>query len=176
MLDIAGKYENELKLLFTNITFDEKYKYLDASSYRDIYTSTTSTWSKHEFVSIYNNKIIGYMKYSIDRDSNIAHAMRVVNFDNKCNIIFSKDLRKFLTDIFEKFQFRKLVFSVIIGNPVEKSYDKICEKHGGRIIGIKKENCKLIDGNYYDIKIYEILRSDYIKNKEIKHENIKTKN
>ena len=50
---------------------------------------------------------------------------------------------------------------MVIGNPIEKSYDKMVKKYGGRIIGTYKEDVKLIDGEYYDKKLYEILSSEY---------------
>jgi len=164
MLDIANKYEEKLQLLFANIAFDDKYKFLTGSSYRDKYKTSDSTWQKHEFVSIHNKEIMGYLQYSLDRVSNIAFGMQIVNFKNP-NIIFANDLKKFLTDIFEKFQFRKLKFAVYVGNPIEKSYDKICKKYGGRVVGTYKQDDKLIDGNYYDYKMYEIMRDDYLKHK-----------
>ena len=52
---------------------------------------------------------------------------------------------------------------MIIGNPIEKSYDKMINKYGGRIVGIYKEDVKLIDGEYYDKKLYEILASEYFE-------------
>jgi len=164
LLDIANKYEEKLQLLFANIAFDDKYKFLSGSSYRDKYKATDSTWSKHEFVSIHKEEIVGYLSYAIDRDSNTAWGMQIVNF-KRPNIIFAKDLKKFLTDIFDKFQFRKLKFAVYVGNPIEKSYDRMCKKHGGRIVGTYIENDKLIDGNFYDCKMYEIMRTDYLNNK-----------
>lgn len=52
-------------------------------------------------------------------------------------------------------------FIVVVGNPIEKSYDKMIKKYGGRIVGTYKEDVKLIDGEYYDKKLYEILASEY---------------
>ena len=82
-------------------------------------------------------------------------------FRSKPNLIFAKDLKQFLTNIFEKFQFRKLSYCCFVGNPVEESYDKMTLRHGGKIVGIEKEHFKLMDGNYYDCKLYEILKKDY---------------
>ena len=162
MLDLAIKYESQLQELFCNIFFKDKYKFLYSSSYRDKYIAETSTWNKHEFVSVKDGKIIGYLKYCIDRDSNTAYGIQVVNFYEP-NVIFSKDLNQFLHEIFDKFKFRKLKFCCFVGNPIEKMYDKFIVKYGGRIVGIYKEDSKLIDGNYYDSKEYEILRKDYLK-------------
>lgn len=164
MLDIAIKYEDQLQKLLANIAFDEKYKFAYSSSYRDAYKASTSTWSIHEFVSIHNNDILGYMRYSIDRDSMTANGMQIMSF-SKPNIIFSKDLKRFLTDIFDKFKFRKLTYSCFVSNPIESQYDKLTLKYGGRIIGIKKEEDRLMDGEYYDLKLYEILRKDYLSSK-----------
>ena len=42
------------------------------------------------------------------------------------------------------------------------------DKYGGRIIGIYKQETKLIDGEYYDKKVYEIMRDDYLKSMKSK--------
>ena len=70
-----------------------------------------------------------------------------------------------IDQMFTKFNFRKKSFFVIVGNPIEKTYDKFVSRYGGRIIGVKKQHVKLTDGKYYDKKMYEIFRDDYIKNK-----------
>jgi|WetSurMetagenome_2_1015567.scaffolds.fasta_scaffold124309_3 hypothetical protein len=57
---------------------------------------------------------------------------------------------------------------VVIGNYIESTYDKICKKYGGRIVGIQSSEVKLIDGYHYDLKLYEILKEDYINAKLMK--------
>jgi hypothetical protein len=104
--------------------------------------------------------VIGYIEYNISRTSNSISSLSIINFtDDK--VTFAMDLKHVLTDIFEKYKFRKINFSVIIGNPIEKSYDKMVKKYGGRIVGTYKDDVVLIDGEYYDRKTYEILASDY---------------
>ena len=44
---------------------------------------------------------------------------------------------------------------------IEKTYDKMVKKYGGNIIGIKRDEAKLIDGKFYDLKLYEILADEY---------------
>ena len=85
-----------------------------------------------------------------------------MNFYDK-NVTFSRDLYIFLTDLFNKFNFRKIEFTVVIGNPAEVMYDRIMDKYGGSIVGIKKLSTKLIDGKYYDVKMYEIFKDDFNK-------------
>jgi len=167
MLEVANRYEQELQELFMNTWHNEKYMFYNSNTYYDLYKKQTTTWNAIEFVSKDSEgNIIGYIGYDINRTSDAVGGLSIINFtDNK--ITFGRDLITALTDIFEKFNFRKMNFSVIVGNPIEKSYDKIISKYGGCVVGIKKEHCRLIDGKYYDLKMYEIFKSDYEKNKEV---------
>lgn len=166
MLDIAQKYTDILKLKFSETIYNEKYKFYN-NGWCDEYRPSDTTWHTHEFVSTYKGEVIGYIAYSINRNEYDVCALKAINFtDNK--IIFGRDLIRALKDIFEKFKFRKLSFGVYVGNPIEKSYDKMIQKYNGRIVGIKKKDTRLSDGNFYDYKIYEIFREDYLKSLKIR--------
>lgn len=93
------------------------------------------------------------------------------NFSNE-KLQFGKDLVQVIKDIFYKYNFRKLTFTVFVGNPIEKSYDKMVNKYGGRIVGIQKKHTRLQDGKYYDEKIYEIMREDFINKVKYKSKEI----
>lgn len=160
MLEPAIKYKDQLEKLQYDIWFNDKYKYWVCDVYHDSMSIDNNTWSKHQFVSVVKDKVIGYIAYNVHRGDNSVDSLSAINFtDNK--IAYGIDLGQAIIDIFEKYKFRKLNFSVVIGNPIEKSYDKMIKKYGGRIIGIKKEHVKLIDGEYYDLKMYEILSTEY---------------
>lgn len=164
MLKPAKLYENELKLLFAEIMFDEAFMYADVNSYRDELKLVDSTWTKHQFASV-NEKgeVVGWFSYSINRDSGAAYALQIVNFkkDVLCPT-FGKDLKTLFEELFLKFKFYKLNFSVVIGNPAEAFYDKYIEQIGGRILGYYEKDVKLIDGQYYDLKMYEVMRENFI--------------
>jgi len=171
MLDVANKYEKELQLLFVDTWYKDKYKYYHYACFYDAYKNSDSTWEGNRFVS--KNKsgnIIGYIGYSLSRTNDYANGLCAINFtDNK--VVFGRDLIQVLDDIFTKFNIRKLSFSVVVGNPVERSYDRLIKQYGGSIVGIKKKEVKLMDNKYYDSKMYEIFREDYLlhknKNKEM---------
>ena len=160
MLEPAIKYKEQLEKAQYGIWFDDKYKYWNCDVYYDTLQINTDSWNKHQFVSVVNGEVIGYISYNVSRENNSANALSIMNFsDNKA--AFGMDLGRALKDIFEKYKFRKLNFTAVVGNPIEKSYDKMIKKYGGRIVGTYKEHVKLIDGEYYDYKIYEIFADEY---------------
>jgi hypothetical protein len=162
MLELAAKYENELQIKFADAFMDVKNLFYFGGGYTDKYKASETTWNKHEFVSLVDGKVVGYLSYSINQRTNSADGMCAINFGSK-NPTFSKDFMQFLKNIFEKYHFRKLSFGVYIGNPAEKMYDRYIKKFGGHIVGVEKESNMLIDGNFYDYKMYEIFRTDYLK-------------
>lgn len=170
MLDIAVKHTNEIKKKMLDIWFSEKYKYYNFACYYSAeYEPSKTTWDRHEFVSLNSwGEIIGFISYEINREANYAYSLGIVNFSED-QITFGVDLGKAMRDIFEKFAFNKLKFSVVVGNPIEGSYDKAMKRYGGRIVGVDKMETRLADGKLYDVKRYEITRREYekaIKRKE----------
>ena len=168
MLVPAFNYAEELKKKMATTWFDEKYKYYNFDTYYSELVIDNETWNRHQFVSLDKDEnVIGYISYVVNRQTYNCNGFEIINFtDNK--FVFGMDLGQALTDIFEKFKFRKLNFSVVIGNPIEKSYDKMIDKYGGRIVGVYKQEARLFDGEYYDEKLYEITREDYLKSRKSK--------
>ena len=164
LLQYAKIYENDLKNLFYKIAFDPNYMYALFTPWRNDFELPDSTYDYHSFVSLDSGKIIGFIAYNINRNTNSVYKLQIINFYNDRSYIFGKDTIICIKDIFEKFNFRKLSFDVIIGNAIERTYDKLVIKHGGKIVGIREKEIKLIDGKYYDIKEYEILAEHYFKN------------
>lgn len=165
MLDIAIKHQIELKEKMRDIWFSEKYKYWNCSVWYNEKEICLDTWSNHQFVSLNKSgEVIGYIGYEINRANEYCNSLNIINFSDD-KVTFGIDLRQALKDIFEKFKFRKLKFSVVVGNPIETSYDELVKKYGGKIVGVYKKDVKLFDGEYYDHKYYEIFREDYLKAK-----------
>lgn len=166
MLDLAIKHKEELQKKLVDTWFTDKYKFVHANTYCEKEKIEDNTWNKHQFVSVdKDGNVIGYIRYNVSRSDNSCNGLCIYNFsDNK--VIFGMDLGHALQDIFDKFKFRKLTFCVVVGNPIEKSYDKMIKKYNGRIIGTWRKEFKLYDGEYYDKKSYEILREDYLESKK----------
>jgi len=154
MLDIAIKHKDRLTERLRETWFNDKYKFWNYTNYYEEYNIEDSTWTDHQFVSINSTgDVIGYIAYQINRADDYVYGLNIINFtDNK--VTFGMDVGKALKNIFEKFHFRKLCFSVAVGNPIEKTYDKMIEWYGGRIVGCHKEHIRLIFGRFFDEKLY----------------------
>lgn len=173
MIKVAYSYKDTIKEMLREVWYDEKYKYYFASRWHSDYETKEKEgdWNNLKFVSV-NSKdnVLGIIEASIDRDHNIVSGLAAINLsENK--VIFGRDIAQVIEDIFCKFNYRKMKFSVVCGNPIEDTYDRMVEKYGGRIVGIFKQDVMLLDNKMYDEKFYEIFRDDFIKSKgETKHE------
>ena len=178
MLDLALNHQTELIKKLRNTWFDDKYKYYEYSTYCSDVKLAEDTWNAHQFVSIdASGEIIGFIQYDISRTTLNCSGLGIINFSND-NLIFGKDVKRAIQDIFEKFHFNKLSFCVVVGyvflhrfhkfspglvvgNPIEEQYDKLVDKYGGRVVGVQLSQTKLIDNKFYDVKLYEISADNY---------------
>ncbi|WP_205126984.1 hypothetical protein [Oceanobacillus profundus] len=169
MLKPALLFKDQLESKFIETAYEEKYKYYVSNNYVDFELNLQrDSWTAIEFVSIdKDNNLLGFLGARIDRNSNSVSSLSVINFYD-VNYTFSKDFRQFLDDLLFKFNFNKIKFSVVVGNPAEKMYDKYVEHYGGRIVGIFKEHVVLTDNHYYDWKTYEVFRKDVLNKRDKK--------
>ena len=165
MLRPAQIYAEDLIWEFEKTWYKEEYKfYMNDCFYQDLDVAA-DTNNSHQFVSMDgNNDIVGYIAYDIDRNTDNVNHLCAINFNHN-KITFGADLIQAVDDIFMKFKFHKINFDVIVGNPAEGMYDKFIKMCKGRIVGTLKKHIKLMDGEIYDTKIYEITRDNWIKNR-----------
>lgn len=165
MLDVASKsiYKSKLEDLYKDTLYNEKYKFFYDYNYRDIRESSNSDWNRREFVSVdKEGNILGVIGYGFDRCGDYVNNFCIINFSRN-KVVFGRDVAQAFNEIFTKYNHRKITFTVVIGNPIEKTYDRLMAKYGGRIVGTYMQHVKLIDNKYYDIKLYEIFRDDFMK-------------
>jgi len=165
MLAFAQDYEQELARKMRGTWGQEKYWYYHACSYMTSFELDSDTWKRTQFVSLNpSGEVIGYLGYGVEREARYVSYLAIINFTNDSS--FGLDVMTMLKDIFEKYNYNKIVFSVVIGNPVEQRYDHLIERCGGRVVGIFKRHIMLPDGKLYDEKFYEIFREDYLKHRK----------
>jgi hypothetical protein len=174
MLEYAKKYEDKLRELFFDVAFDPFYQFEQLVSYRDTFELPKDTWAANNFVSVFKGNILGITGYQIRRVENAVYGLYIVHFggpEAPHRYVFGKDVMTAIKDIFEKYRFNKLNFTVVRGNPIEKTYDKLIKRYNGRIVGIKEQETRLIDGKLYNVKEYEILAANYFISRRNKNEN-----
>ena len=166
MLDLALNYQEKLTKKLRETWMDDRYKWYHAGNFYEDVDIKHDTWNCHQYVSVKNGEVIGLIEYNLDRPSDYAYNLAIINFEDRQSFEFSRDLGKALDMIFSRYHIRRLEWFVIVGNPIEESYDRICRKYGGRIVGTYRNRTRLTDGRYYDEKLYEIELADYMEAKK----------
>ena len=168
MLQPAILYEDLLlKKMIKVCWFNEKYKYFN-QGFEQLEEISQSSKDAHQFVSVDNDgNICGIIFYRIDRHTRNVCGLNAASFDENA-ITFGRDLLQAIDDIFVKFGFNKLNFGVVIGNPIEKTYDRLVCQAGGRVSGYYKRDAILMDGTFADVKVYEIMKEEYLDHIEEK--------
>ena len=163
MIKNACGYFDEIKRKIEAIWYDPQYQYWFGSDYRFEYVENRNNkYLTREFVSLNKaGEVIGFFSYEINSSTRVADRFSAINFSND-KVTFGMDLRTVIDDVFVKFGFSVLEFEVICGNPIEKAYDRIAKKMGGRILCTKAKRALDLAGNICDVKVYEILKDDYL--------------
>jgi len=163
MLKPAFTYGSEINKKFLEAAYDDRFKFHNSSNFNEfILDIKGDDYHQLQKVSVNTkDEVIGYFDASLERVGEYVSGISVINFTGKPNIIFSRDFYTFLTDLFIKFNFRKINWTVTIGNTAEQMYDKIIKKYYGRIVGVYYNHVRLRDGKWYDRKLYELHKDDF---------------
>jgi hypothetical protein len=162
MLELAKKYEEQLKQIFYDIALDSNFRWQWLIPGFEWVAPSDKTAEKLDLVSTFNGKVLGEMGYRVEVSSRSAYHFYAAHFSKDNGFIFMKDLITCIKDIFEKYRLNKFSCSVIIGNPAEAIWDKLILQYGGRVIGYCEQDACLSDGQLYDVKWYELLAKNYV--------------
>jgi hypothetical protein len=139
MLEYAKPYEDRLRELFYALAFDPFCQFWQYTPYLEAFELPKDTWEGNNFVSIHEGEVIGLIGYCIKRPENAVNQLHIIHFSGvggrearKGAYTFGKDVLTAFRDIFEKFHFDKVNFSVVAGNPAGKTYDKLARRYGGQ--------------------------------------------
>lgn len=103
-----------------------------------------------------NGKLVGYLDYFVDWYSSCASRFGLMSFD-RGNITVGRDLYAELNKLLNEYKLHRIEWRMIGGNPVERSYDRFCNKHNGTK-HVLKDAIKDKYGKYHDDIIYEIIQ------------------
>lgn len=164
MLTFAFDYCKErIKDRMSMIRYVDYFKYYNHRSWFDSDIDIEpNTWSQIQMVSEDKTSLCGFMGARLNRDANNVDDIYAINFRVN-DYVFAKDFREFLSSLFLKYKFNKVSFRSIVDNPANKMYQKIVDRYGGRVVGIKIKEVKLPDGELYDEILYEIMREDFME-------------
>jgi hypothetical protein len=112
----------------------------------------------HGFVSTYKGEILGKFAVIVNELTHSVVEISAISYSDKRTYIFGKDLItgvRFLMD-----NYRKVCFSVIIGNPKEKTYDRLTNALGFTTV-LRRAEVKNKNGEWNDVKIYEYVNSKW---------------
>lgn len=162
MLKQAILYEEQFKKEYLKAMCDDHFKFYNSCSNRNFTFSLADNdyWTIQRVSVDKNNNVIGFMSVDINRDSRVINHFGIMNFTKNINMIFAKDILKFLRELRDVYQASKFEFVAFVGGKPEAMYKRFIAKHGGRVVGTLTNTTKLLDGKYYDSTLFEIMRED----------------
>lgn len=149
--------KNEILEAFKNYYYTEDMMYETGGLTNwlpNIQEETESGRFQYAIVNL-DGKLLGYLDYHIDWYSSCASRFGLISFD-RGNLIVGRDLYSELNKLIYEYKLHRIEWRMIGGNPVEKHYDKFCEKYNGTK-HILKDAIKDKFGNYHNDIIYEII-------------------
>lgn len=127
----------------------------------DIQTPTISDNSGgwHDWAIISNEgKIIGYLSYYVNWYESCVRNFGLISFD-RGNPQIGRDLFEEMNRLINKLKLHRIEWRMIEGNPVQRTYDRFCEKYGGRKI-VLTDAVRDAYGKYHNVYIYEIVQKN----------------
>lgn len=154
MLVPAILYKEQIKKNFQELYYTEDM-FLETGSLGQWCTniSDTSSEGRFDYAIIQNDKLIGYLSYQVDYYVSKAYNFGLMSFD-RGNVVVGKDLFHKMEELVSSFH--RIEWRMVGGNPVERSYDRFCERHHGKK-HILKDAIRDAEGKYRDDIIYEIV-------------------
>ena len=170
MLELASLHKEKLITMYRKTWRNPKYRFYSLGVYFEDLTIEDSTWGGEQFASLNSaGEIVGYVAARYRRETESVSDLQFLSFTEGINHVTARDMLHFIDTLFSS-RIRKISFDVVCGNPIEPTYEKLVKRYGGRVVGIMTGETRLVDGGYYDTKLFEILKSDYDRMKKKKSE------
>jgi hypothetical protein len=144
MIESADKYLKETAEFIRTATWGDYGRYTYP---RDL--------EKQVFVSTHGGKVIGVIAIYINKAVNAVLDITIAG----SGVEFGRDVVLFIRYLGDTY--RKVNSTVIVGCPHEKTYDRIYKRYGGYVVGIRRREVLLDNGEYGDLKIYEYVNPAY---------------
>ena len=158
MIKPAANYAVEIEQLYNERLYDpSSFFYIgNEENYPIVLSNNEERSGKYNWAVLDNEKVIGYISYWIDWTTRCASSFGMYCFDEG-NLVFGLAIRDVMKMLIEEYRLHRIEWRMISGNPVQKHYDKFCEKYGGNRV-VLHDVCKDRYGKFHDEYIYEIIQ------------------
>ena len=109
----------------------------------------------YQYAIVDDGKLIGYFTYQIDWYSSSVYNFGLFSFDRN-NVTIGIDVYRELKKLINDYHIHRIEWRMVSGNPVEKHYDKFCQKYRGKKL-VLTDVLKDRYGKYHNDVIYEII-------------------
>ena len=157
MLVPAIMYKDEIDKRFAEYNYSD-----DMFNYTGCLCNTCIDWKRDsddgrvDYAIVDKDKhLLGFFSYHIDWYSSCAHWFGLFAFERGSSLI-GLDVYKELEKLIHQYHLHRIEWRMIGGNPVERHYDKFCQKYNGKKF-VLTDATKDRYGNYHDDVIYEII-------------------
>ena len=161
MLRPAQLYESELQRKNTEAWYKPENIFWNGGSGDSNINLPDNNYNSHCFVSVdKNNRVIGYITYSVDWSAMSADRFGIISYD-KGNLEFVKDLYQAICDLFEVFHMNRISWWCFVDNPAIRGYRNFVKKHNGRECAYHRQVARLQDGKLHDSVQFEIMAYEW---------------
>lgn len=170
MLELAIKYESEIREKYVDCIDSPEYKHYNRSGWCDLTPKIyPDNYAVIQYASaVFNGafrEVIGLLEAEITKPNNSVN-ITVIHFyyeSKHYTSTFAKDMMSFAKYLFEYKKFNKIKIRCRESNPALEKYKKLIPKFGGKCIGISELDEMDEDGTLQNVHMFEVLRSDYLE-------------
>ena len=156
MLVPAILYKNEILTRIQEYNYTEDMMYYSGYLGNALPSIEEDTNRKlYQYAIVNDGKLIGYFAYQIDWYNSCVYNFGLYSFD-KNNRQIGLDIYKELKKLINDYHIHRIEWRMVSGNPVEKHYDKFCQKYHGKKL-VLTDVLKDRYGKYHNDVIYEII-------------------
>ena len=168
MLKLAQQYKESLPHLNQEAYLKKENRFF-YGGYWDDFEIKNDNWTCYQFVSVDNttSEVLGYIKADVDRQIGCVYKLGAICFSPNKKNIFAIDFARFIEKMFIEYKHSSINYSIAIGSPHEKMYDKFTKKLNGTTIGVFHKYF-MAGGDVHDMKFYEIMREDFLNSEYYK--------
>ena len=149
MLKPAFLYKNEIENHFAEVMYSDECFYFMGYAHGHACPNLEPADNVYDWAIINKaNEVIGWFAYQINPITDSVYNFGLYSFD-KGNVLIGKDVFEKIEELIANH--RRIEWRVIAGNPVIRSYDRLCKKHNGQKVVFHKVT------KDHDEYVYEIL-------------------